>query len=361
MEIFPLNLINFPGNPSLINKIPSDNKPKLSSLILKFIKAININVKPKNYLTNKDFHIIITKLFILTFLVFILYLGYIFIHSAFFSQNLKILITSFNEFRFSNFYSRPLGDNRTVDEIFAENGGKPETPETGIGKIQLVINLIKTSNYFFYSLLSTYPIFLVLCLSLLLVLIVVKPTILKIIEPKGQELQDKIYLHKIKKVELEPILVSLEKQKLDLINMSTEGLSFIESYRNSLNIWITSYRRDKMLGRAQSNMIKDILVSNRISNFENKLANFLINLAVGATILTSSVLVGMSYSLATFPVDGSEIDSTLYAMSIVQKASLYMQVINILTVSLTLIIISIFSTLQLLYICNYIYNYNYKL
>lgn len=44
----------------------------------------NINIKPKNYSTNKLFHFIITIILIITFIVIIVYAGYKFIQTAFF-------------------------------------------------------------------------------------------------------------------------------------------------------------------------------------------------------------------------------------------------------------------------------------
>lgn len=131
---------------------------------------------------------------------------------------LNTLIATFNEFVL-NITSSPISDNATIGDFIAVNA---ETPKTRIQKFLYVKNLLVDDSYLLKSL-YIYFIFICLCLFTLLALIVVKPSLLSYLEPKGQELTDKIDKHFKAKLELNSILDQLKTQKQDLIDMSTES------------------------------------------------------------------------------------------------------------------------------------------
>jgi hypothetical protein len=351
-NIEPEDISNHTESGKLVN---STNLPKISVLtkVISFIKSIN--VKNKNYSTNKNFHILITIIFILTILNIIIYAGYSLIQTAFFFEKLKMLITSFNNFIENHIFSILFGDNTTVGELFGEN--MSTMPKSWKEKFMFAINLAYANHYKLYSLLVTYFILLGLWLLLLLALIVMKPSILKIMEPKGQELENKIESHKKIKNELNSQLEPLKKKRQLLIDLRTDNLSFIAAYRHSLNIWRLKHSMDVILGHTQSNMVQDVLISNQLNRFNKKLCKIMIFIYLGVTFLSLVLNMGVNYCLATVSLDASAAAETIYYMTIVEKVSLFVSQINILAGLLMILTFPYFITYSILFISNSLYNY----
>jgi len=331
----------------------STNKPKMST-ITNFFK--NINVKPKNYSTNKLFHIIITIILIFTLIGIVIYLGYLFIQSSFFIEKLNKVITLFNEF--IRLTASILVDqtNISFQDILNANKDTP-TPKTRTGKILWVTSLIKTTHPLLYKILYIYIVILGIFSLLLLVLIVVKPSILKIIEPKGQELQDKILTHNIKNHELDSTLVPLRAQIKNLIDMSTENLSFSASYRHSLNIWKQINLIDGMLADVRTKFINDVLVSNQIRSIIKNLNKIFIRVSFVCIMVSYGLNLGL-FCYLSYITDSELLSACCCSTLIIQLLGLFVKGINLLAGFMFIVIMPILFILALLVICNNLYNYN---
>lgn len=283
-------------------------------------------------------------MFIFAFLVFILYLGYIIKQSTFFITNLNKLIAIFNLY-ISNIMSTSINDNTTIGDFVAVNA---DLPKTRIGKIMYAKTIMSNTNSSLLYGIYCYILLVGLCLFTLLVLIVVKPSLLSHLGPKGQELKDKIAKHKILKLELNLILNPLKKQKQDLIDMSTEGYSFIYSYRHSLSIWKLINRMDSLMARAQANMIRDMLTSNKIIKFKSLSTKYILYIYITSTIVSSVLNMGIGIYINLFAQQ---------SFFIVKLLTTFVIVLNILVGCIIMLVTPILFALTILHLCNCVYNY----